>query len=68
MRVVVFDARGCGRIEGKLSAETIASLIPDSRLVIFEKSGHSPQIEEAGKFEAVVREFLHEVLADAGSE
>jgi len=50
------------------SAETIASLIPDSRLVIFEKSGHSPQIEEAGKFEAVVREFLHEVLADAGSE
>jgi proline iminopeptidase len=50
------------------SAETIASLIPDSRLVIFEKSGHSPQIEEAGKFEAVVREFLHEVLADVGSE
>jgi proline iminopeptidase len=50
------------------SAETIASLIPDSRLVIFEKSGHSPQIEEAGRFEAVVREFLHEVLADAGSE
>jgi proline iminopeptidase len=49
------------------SAETIASLIPDSRLVIFEKSGHSPQIEEAGKFEAVVREFLHDVLADAGN-
>jgi proline iminopeptidase len=36
--------------------------------VIFEKSGHSPQIEEADKFEAVVREFLHRVLADAGSE
>ena len=53
---------------GQSAAETIASLIPDASLVIFEKSGHSPQIEEAGKFEAVVREFLHEVLADAGSE
>jgi proline iminopeptidase len=45
------------------SAETIASLIPDSRLVIFEKSGHSPQIEEFDKFQAVMREFLHEVLS-----
>jgi proline iminopeptidase len=49
------------------SAETIASLIPNSRLVVFEKSGHSPQIEEAERFQAVVREFLHEVLADAGN-
>jgi proline iminopeptidase len=44
------------------SAETIASLIPDSRLVVFEKSGHSPQFEEFDKFQAVMREFLHEVL------
>jgi proline iminopeptidase len=44
------------------SAETIASLVPDSRLVIFEKSGHSPQIEEFDKFQAVLRDFLHEVL------
>jgi proline iminopeptidase len=44
------------------AAETIASLIPDSRLVVFEKSGHSPQIEEFDKFQAVLREFLHEVL------
>ena len=43
-------------------AETIAALIPDSRLVIFEKSGHSPQREEAGKFQAVLREFIREVL------
>jgi proline iminopeptidase len=35
--------------------------------VVFEKSGHSPQIEEAERFQAVVREFLHEVLADAGN-
>jgi proline iminopeptidase len=45
------------------SAETIASLIPDSRLVVFERSGHSPQFEEAEKFQSVLRDFLHEVLA-----
>ena len=28
-------------------SETIAELIPDARLAVFEKSGHSPQIEEA---------------------
>jgi proline iminopeptidase len=44
------------------SAETIAELIPDSRLVIFERSGHSPQMEEADRFQAVMREFVHEVL------
>jgi proline iminopeptidase len=40
------------------SAETIASLIPNSKLVIFEKSGHSPQIEEFDLFQHVMREFL----------
>jgi proline iminopeptidase len=44
------------------SAETIASLIPDSRLVIFEKSGHSPQFEEYDRFQQVMRDFLHDVL------
>ena len=44
------------------SAERIASLIPDSRLVIFERSGHSPQIEEAETFQSVLRDFLHDVL------
>jgi proline iminopeptidase len=43
-------------------AETIAALIPDSRLVIFEKSGHSPQQEEAGEFQQVLRGFIREVL------
>lgn len=41
-------------------SETIADLIPDSTLVIFEKSGHSPQIEEAEAWTATVRNFLHE--------
>ncbi|HLT61675.1 MAG TPA: alpha/beta hydrolase [Microlunatus sp.] len=42
-------------------SETIAELIPDSRLVVFERSGHSPQIEEAEAWTATVREFLAEV-------
>ena len=42
-------------------SEQIASLIPGSRLVVFEKSGHSPQIEEAQAWTTVVREFLAEV-------
>jgi proline iminopeptidase len=50
------------------SSEAIASLIPGARLVIFERSGHSPQTEEADKFQAVLREFLREVPgASAGS-
>jgi proline iminopeptidase len=40
------------------SAETIASLIPNSKLVIFEKSGHSPQHEEYELFQSTMRDFL----------
>ncbi len=40
------------------SAETIASLIPNSTLVVFEKSGHSPQYEEFDLFQKVMRDFL----------
>jgi proline iminopeptidase len=42
-------------------SEAIASLVADSRLVIFEKSGHSPQIEEAEAWTRTVREFLAQV-------
>ncbi|NYF15539.1 proline iminopeptidase [Microbacterium sp. AK009] len=42
-------------------SETIAGLIPDARLEIFERSGHSPQIEQAEEWTAVVRGFLHDV-------
>jgi len=42
-------------------SETIVSLIPGARLAIFEKSGHSPQIEEAEEWTATVRGFLHQV-------
>ena len=40
------------------SANTIASLLPNSKLVVFEKSGHSPQIEEFDHFQRVMRDFL----------
>jgi len=47
------------------SSETIASLIPNAELVVFEKSGHSPQIEERELWLAVVREFLRKALSIA---
>jgi proline iminopeptidase len=40
------------------ASQTIADLIPNSRLVIFENSGHSPQLEEPELFQQVVRDFL----------
>jgi proline iminopeptidase len=40
------------------ASQVIADLIPDSRLVVFENSGHSPQLEEPALFQKVVRDFL----------
>lgn len=40
------------------ASETIARLIPDAELVVFEKSGHSPQVEEREKFQQTLRDFL----------
>lgn len=45
------------------ASETIARLIPGAELVIFEKSGHSPQTEEPEKFQRVMREFLDRAVA-----
>ncbi|MFB6220658.1 MAG: alpha/beta fold hydrolase [Halolamina sp.] len=39
----------------------IADLLPDSRLVIFESSGHSPNLDQQDQFLARVREFLGEI-------
>ena len=47
------------------SSETIAALIPDSQLVIFEKSGHSPPSDEPELLRRVVRDFLAEVAPEA---
>lgn len=48
------------------AAQTIADLIPDARLVVFEHSGHSPQVEERDLFNATVREFLLAAVPEVG--
>jgi proline iminopeptidase len=40
------------------SSETIASLVPNAELVIFERSGHSPQVEERELFQQTIRAFV----------
>jgi proline iminopeptidase len=44
------------------SSETIASLLPNAELVVFEDSGHSPQNEERELFQATLRGFLDRVV------
>jgi proline iminopeptidase len=41
-------------------SEELMQGIPDARLVIFERSGHFPFIEEAPLFARTVDAFLHE--------
>jgi len=48
------------------AAQTIADLVPGARLVVFERSGHSPQVEERELFQQTVREFLLEAVPEAG--
>jgi proline iminopeptidase len=44
------------------SSETIASLLPNAELVVFEESGHSPQNEERELFQSTMRAFLDRVV------
>lgn len=41
-----------------VASEQLAAGIPDSEMVVFERSGHSPQVEQADEWEATVRRFL----------
>lgn len=43
-------------------SETIADLIPNSELVIFEGVGHSPQFEERELLQQTIREFMHRAV------
>jgi proline iminopeptidase len=43
------------------AAVEIADLLPDSRLVVFESSGHSPNLDQQEQYIARVREFLAEI-------
>lgn len=40
------------------ASEELVSVLPNSELVVFEKSGHSPQLEESERYLSVVRDFL----------
>ena len=40
------------------ASEELAGLLPNAELVVFENSGHSPQLEENERFIALVRDFL----------
>lgn len=44
-------------------AEEIAALLPDAELVVFERSGHSPHIEEPDAFRRVLNGFVDRILA-----
>jgi pimeloyl-ACP methyl ester carboxylesterase len=46
----------------------IAEALPDGELIIFEKSGHRPFIEEPAKFFEVTGQFLLEVTDKKGGE
>ncbi len=40
------------------ASEELAEVLPNSELVVFENSGHSPQLEERERYLSVVRDFL----------
>jgi proline iminopeptidase len=40
------------------AAEEASRIYPNARLIVFDNSGHSPQIEEVESWEAAVRQFL----------
>jgi proline iminopeptidase len=46
------------------AAQTIADLVPGAELVVFEQSGHSPQVEESERFRSVVRGFLERAVPE----
>jgi proline-specific peptidase len=57
----------CGRYDEAtpLQAETIAAVLPDAELVIFEESAHVAPVEEPDLYLATVRAFLARVETDA---
>jgi proline iminopeptidase len=44
------------------ASEEIAELLPDARLLIFEDSGHSPNLDQQKEYLDRVREFLGEIV------
>ncbi|MFJ3224667.1 alpha/beta fold hydrolase [Streptomyces sp. NPDC086783] len=46
----------------------LAELIPDSRLLVLENSGHTGHVEEPGPFAEEVRGFVHETTASRAGD
>ena len=51
----------CGRYDEATPAATASyqSLIPGSRMIVFEESAHLSHLEEVDRYMATMREFLH---------
>jgi proline iminopeptidase len=49
------------------ASREIADLLPDSRLVIFEESGHSPNLDQQEQYLTRVREFFDEIGFGGGA-
>ena len=49
-------------------AEALAEQLPGSRLVVFERAGHFPQVEEPSRFAGVVAEFVATTPATAPAD
>lgn len=45
------------------ASRRIARAVPNARLVVFERSGHRPELEQSDRWFAVMSEFLKEALA-----
>jgi proline iminopeptidase len=49
------------------AATRIAAAVPGARLVVFERSGHRPELEQADRWFMTMREFLASVSASPSS-
>jgi proline iminopeptidase len=49
------------------TVDSLHRVTPNSRMVVFEKSGHMTMLDERERYRAVVRQFLREVDRDAPS-
>ena len=44
-------------------AEAALGRLPDARLVVFDRAGHFPHLDDPEQFAQIIREFTHEVAA-----
>jgi pimeloyl-ACP methyl ester carboxylesterase len=59
--VLLLAGRHSG-VLGPSAAERVASRFPDARTVVFEESGHAPQLEEPERFAEIVGEFVQNTV------